>query len=227
MALVACKECGTEISSRAETCPKCGVKIASKGMGCGTLIVVLVVGAVIVSAVSDRSSKTPNASSHSSNSPTASSTPAPKTAEAPWSYRNSKDAMGKGANYQAEVSSTNTENFGFPYAGPQHATLTLRTHARYGKDIIFSIEKGQVLCHSYEDCTVLVRFDDEKAVNYAGIGAADHSTTTVFIRNYARFLEKPSKARRVRISVNIYQQGAPVFDFDVSGFDQNQYRPTK
>ena len=43
-------------------------------------------------------------------------------------------AMGKGANYQAEVSSTNTENFGFPYAGPQHATLTLRTHARYGKD---------------------------------------------------------------------------------------------
>ncbi len=135
--------------------------------------------------------------------------------------------MGKGTIYQAQVPSSNTVDFDFPYAGAQHATLTLRINPRYGKDIIFSIEKGQFLCHSHEDCTVLVRFDDEQAVNYTAAGAADNSTETIFIRNYGRFFEKMQKVKRVRIVANIYQQGAPMFEFDVSGFDQNKYTPKK
>jgi len=118
-------------------------------------------------------------------------------------------------------------NFDFPYSGTQHATLTLRTHPRHGKDIIFSIEKGQILCRSYEDCTVLVRFDDEPPSNYSAVGAADNSTETIFIRNYSKFVEKLLKAKRVRIAANIYQQGAPAFEFDVSGFDQGKYKPKK
>ena len=135
--------------------------------------------------------------------------------------------MGKGVISQAYVSSSNTVNFDFPYAGEQHATLRLRINPRHGKDVMFSIEKGQILCHSYEDCTVLVRFDDEKAINYSALGAADNSTETIFIRNYGRFVENMLKAKQVRISTNIYQQGAPVFEFDVSGFDQNKYKPKK
>jgi len=135
--------------------------------------------------------------------------------------------MGKGVVYQAHVLSSNTVEFGFPYSGTQHATLALRTHPRNGKDIIFRIEKGQILCHSYEDCTALVRFDDEPPTNYSAVGAADNSTETIFIRNYDRFIGKMLKAKRVRISVNIYQQGAPAFEFDVSSFDQEKYRPKK
>ena len=116
-------------------------------------------------------------------------------------------------------------NFDFPYSGEQHATLNLRVDPRYGKDVIFRIERGQILCHSYEDCTVLVRFDDGKAVNYTAVGAADNSTETIFIRNYGRFVENMLKAKMVRISTNIYQEGAPVFEFDVSDFDQNKYKP--
>jgi hypothetical protein len=144
-----------------------------------------------------------------------------------WNYRAREEKMTGGTTYTASVSSSNTVNFGFPYSGAQNAHLSLRTDPKYGKDIIFSIEKGQFLCRSYEDCSVLVRFDNEKPVTFSGIGPADNSSDTVFIRNYERFISKLQKAKTVRISTNIYQQGAPVFEFDVSGFSQEKYRPKK
>lgn len=144
-----------------------------------------------------------------------------------WSYDVSEDKMDGGATYFANVYSTNTVNFDFPYSGLQNAKLTLRAGSRYGKDVIFSIRKGQILCPSYQDCTVLVRFDDEKPVNYAAVAPADNSSDTIFLRNYEKFMGKMQKAKRVRIAVNIFQEGAPVFEFDVSGFDRQQYQPKK
>jgi len=234
MALIKCKECGTEVSSKAEACPKCGARVAAKPMGCGTLIGVVILGAVIISTFSSifssgtksGTSSTPTSTSSASGAQTV-STPAPPLPGSQWFYDHSDDSMGKGVIHQAMVASSNTVNFDFPYSGMQHATLLLRIHPRHGKDVIFRIEKGQILCHSYEDCTVLVRFDDEPPTNYSAGGAADNSTETIFIRNYDRFMGKVLKAKRVRIAANIYQQGAPVFDFDVSSFDQNEYRPKK
>jgi hypothetical protein len=131
--------------------------------------------------------------------------------------------MAKGSSFSARVQSTNTVEFGFPYTGVQHAALTLRTHSRLGKDVILNIERGQFLCRSYEDCTILVRFDDQKAQNYSAVGAPDNSTETIFIRNYSRFIGSMQKAKTVRIAAEIYQQGSPVFEFDVSGFDASKY----
>lgn len=234
MALIKCKECGTEVSSKAETCPKCGARVAAKSMGCGKLIGVIFLGGIIISVYSSifSSGTRSNTSSPPTSSPSASIVQTAPTSKpilpgSQWSYYQSDDTMGKGVIGQAYVSSSNTVNFDFPYAGAQHATLRLITNPRLGKDVMFSIEKGQILCHSYEDCTVLVRFDDEKAVNYTAVGPADNSTETIFIRNYDRFVEKMLKAKRVRIAANIYQQGAPMFEFDVSGFDQNKYKPKK
>ena len=231
MALIKCKECGAEVSSEAKTCPKCGKGIAPR-MGCGALLGVLLLGGIIISAFSslDSSGTRKDSSSPPENSLAAidaqpALAPESKLPGSQWSYHQSEDAMSKGAIYQALVSSSNTVNFSFPYAGAQKAELILRTHPRYGKDLVFRIERGQILCRSYEDCAVLVRFDDEQAVNYAATGAADNSTETIFIRDYARFAKKMLKAQRVRIAANIYQEGAPVFEFDVRGFDQNKYRP--
>lgn len=133
--------------------------------------------------------------------------------------------MGKGSIYQARILSTNTVNFNFPYSGPQHGFITLRTHPRYGKDIIFNIERGQFLCHSYEGCAVLIRFDDKEPVKYSASTTADHSSETIFIQNYSKFVGEMLKSKRVRISANIYQESAPVFEFDVSHFDIKKYKP--
>jgi len=144
-----------------------------------------------------------------------------------WNYSANEDKMTGGTTYFARVSSTNSVNFGSPYGGPQNGQLTLRTDPKYGKDVIFAIERGQVLCRSYEDCTILVRFDDEKPTNYAGVGAADGSSELVFLRNYDRFVAKLQKAKTVRLSAPIYQEGNPVFEFDVSGFSAEKYKPKK
>lgn len=144
-----------------------------------------------------------------------------------WTYSVNEEQMTGGMRKLASVSSTNTVQFGFPYTGSQNGHLTLRTDPRYGKDVIFRIEQGQILCTSYDGCTVQVRFDDEKPMNFSASAPADHSSETVFIDDYARFLAKMKKAKRVRVSLNIYQNGRPVFDFDVSGFDVDKYQAKK
>lgn len=232
MALIKCKECKTEVSSKAEICPKCGARVASKRMGCGSLIGISILVIIIAAALANiKSNVAPSSNSSPPVAQAIKTIPTP-TAEpialgSQWIYSQADDAMSKGTTYHAVVLSSNTVEFGFPYSGTQNARLNLRTDPRYGNDVIFSIEKGQILCHSYEDCTVLVRFDDEKATNYSAVGAADNSTEHIFIRNYNRFVKNMLKAKRVRISVNIYKEGAPVFEFDVSDFDQNQYKQKK
>lgn len=239
MSLIKCKECGVEVSSKAPTCPKCGAPVAKKPMGCGRLIVVIFLLLVIISIFSSifsSKSTTPPLPSSIYVKPTQSNTqtklagqpvPAPKIEGSQWSYSQSNDEMSKGSTNSAQVESLNTVEFEFPYSGIQHAYLALRSHPRFGKDIIFKIEKGQILCPSYSGCSVLVRFDDGAAVTYSAQPPADNSTETIFIGNYSKFVGNMLKAKMVRISANIYQQGNPVFEFDVSGFQQEKYAPKK
>jgi hypothetical protein len=227
MAIAKCRECGAEVSDSAKACPKCGVPKPIKKTSLIVKLFLGLLGLGVIGQFIGGGSGTGGGTSTSVNTPTklTAATPAPLGSQ--WSYSHSADAMSKGIAYHAVVLSTNTVNFKFPYSGAQHARLRLRIDPRHGKDVIFSIEKGQLLCRSYEDCTVLIRFDDEQATNYSGVGAADNSTETIFIRNYDRFIGKMLKAKRVRIATNIHQEGAPVFEFDVSGFDPSKYKPKK
>lgn len=149
--------------------------------------------------------------------------PNPEPSGQQWTYDVREDRMTGGATRHAYVLSTNTVSFGSPYDGAQHGRLSLRIDPKYGRDVIFSIERGQLLCRSYEDCDVLVRFDEGKPERFSAIGPADNSSETVFIRNYDRFLGKLRKAKIVRLSLNVYQEGSPVFEFDVSGFNGPKY----
>ncbi len=144
-----------------------------------------------------------------------------------WQYSHHKDEMADGVTHNATVVSTNSVEFQFPYGGPQHANLTLRSHPRHGKDVILRIERGQFLCRSYEDCRVLIRFDEKEAVHYLGRGPSDNSTEVIFIRNYSAFVSEMQNAKKVRVAAEVYQHGAPVFEFDVSGFNVESYKQTK
>lgn len=150
---------------------------------------------------------------------------APKQPISKWEYSDDKDEMTGKLSYYAFVNSDNTVNFKFPYSGEQHATLELRTHPRFGKDVILEIKSGQFLCPSYSDCTVLVRFDDNNPVRYTASAPSDGSSNFIFIRNYSKFLSNLSRSKRVRISAEVYQEGNPIFEFNVSGFDSKKYVP--
>lgn len=150
------------------------------------------------------------------------------SAEAPpatldnWSYFSNADDMTSKPIRFAQVTSNNQISLDSPYQGAQRGTLELRTHPRYGKDVILSIDRGQFLCHTY-DCSVMVRFDDKSPVRYEAGEPSDYSTTTLFIRNYSRFVEQLKQAKKVRIEVKLFHNGTQTFEFDVAGFSPDKY----
>lgn len=90
--------------------------------------------------------------------------------------------------------------------------------------MIFGIERGQLLCPSYEGCTVLVRFDDGKPQSFSANPPSDQSSEMLFIEDYDSFVAKLRHAKQVRISPKVYQEGSVVFAFDVAGFDPKKLR---
>lgn len=227
MALIKCKECGQQVSNKAATCPSCGATIRRKS-GCGSLIVLGIVGFIALGMLGQCASQMKSSSPSSTarqpkNTVEESTPPPPPEPGAQWQYSHDTDPMTGKVTHFAIVPSTNTVRFDFPYNQTQHGMLTIRQHPRHGKDVIFGIEAGQILCHSYEDCVVLVRFDDSAPKRFWAVGPADSGTTTAFLRNYAGFVSEMKKAKVVRISTEIYQEGSPVFEFNVEGFDEGKY----
>jgi len=147
-----------------------------------------------------------------------------KQLAAKWRYRKDEDPMTSRTLRQASNQSENSVSFAFPYQGEQHGTLTLRDHPTYGRDVIFSIEKGQILCQSYQDCQIRVRFDEASPERWSAVGPADHSNTAIFLRNGARFVQRLRKSKVIRLQIPIYQQGEPLLEFVVGGFDWSRYQ---
>lgn len=151
-------------------------------------------------------------------------TPVPKPAGAQWNYSRDTDEMTGKVSAHAAVKSENTVEFDFPYNGAQHGQLTLRRHPRFGNDVMFSVERGQLLCPSYDGCSVLVRFDDEAPATFSANPPSDNSNETIFISNYDRFVSRLRKAKTIRVSPKVYQEGNVVFTFDVQGFEIDKFR---
>lgn len=62
MALIDCKECGKEVSRKAETCPHCGVRFKKQPTqyGCGTIILLGVVVVILIGFFSSNKTSTPS-----------------------------------------------------------------------------------------------------------------------------------------------------------------------
>jgi Superinfection immunity protein len=133
-----------------------------------------------------------------------------------WTYATSRDAITQKLAWSATVASNNKISLSFPYEGEQAASLELRHHPQYGKNVILQIDRGQMLC-GLEGCSVLVRFDNQPAEHFGAAPAADNSTNVIFIRNYKKFVQKAVKAKSVAIQVSFFQNGDQTFDFDIAG----------
>lgn len=70
MALHKCKECSRELSSKADVCPNCGAPQKSKQYGCGTLILILFVGFIIITLFIGSKNESTTASTPSAPSTT-------------------------------------------------------------------------------------------------------------------------------------------------------------
>ena len=145
-----------------------------------------------------------------------------KAAKGEWYYTSHTDeATGKQSKI-ATLTSKNTMDFGFPYSGTQHGRFTVRNHPRYGVDAYLKIEKGQLLCDNYSNTTVLVRFDNGTATRYGCNSAADHSSDIVFINNVAGLEARMKTAKKMYVTVSVYQEGSRTWEFNVTNYDRSK-----
>lgn len=224
MAMISCRECGKEISSEASACPHCGISLKRKGLGFTSLFLVLLVGGLVLAAINEPNPEYKQVQSEPISDADREfiSSTQQFLAGKRWDYSTQMDAMSGKPIQFAMLLSSNTVEFARPYDGKQRATLSLRTHPRYGKDVILRIDRGQLLCR-HRGCEVSVRFGEREPVSYTALRPEDNSSTLLFIKNYHAFVENMMKSDVVRISPSVYKEGRPIFEFATAGFDPDEY----
>jgi hypothetical protein len=150
---------------------------------------------------------------------------ATRALERKWTYRAETDPMTGRVGRTAFIMSENTVNFDFPYEGPQRGRLTIRDHPTYGRDVFLTIEEGQFLC-DFRGCRVRIRFDEGAAQSWTAAEPSDQSTTVLFIQDHDRFVQQLRRSTTVRVQPEVYQEGAPVFEFHVGGFSAERHAGT-
>ena len=210
MAQLKCHECSNLVSNEAKMCPKCGAKV-KKPVSLPVLILVVLFCIITISSILER---------HYSSVPSGSETPQAASStllpvEA-WHYFTTNDEMTTKDIVTAQTNSLNKQDLHWPYGPGIAATLTLRKHPRSGKNVYVSIDKGQILCRSYESCSITIRFDARPAVKFSAIGPSDGSTEVIFIQNYAKFFAELKKSKKVLVELPMYQDGNRSWQFDVT-----------
>ncbi len=77
MALKKCKECGKEVSTKAESCPNCGAVLKRKTSGCAGCLAVFIIGFIVLGVIgslvdtdtASRSSNRPSTATRQDESP--------------------------------------------------------------------------------------------------------------------------------------------------------------
>lgn len=209
MALIKCKECKTEVSTTAKACPKCGAKVPPK-TGLFTKLVAVVIGigalGVIFGGSGDKTAQRAATASASAVNPVGG-----------WDYSTNADKMtGKPTKYSI-LKSTNSLDLKFPYSGQNHGYLQVRKKDGKAEDVMFHFDKGQSLCRSYNDgCKVQVRFDQAQPVTFNGTNPSDGSSNVVFLSSPGTFIAAAKKAKAIKVSLELYQAGTQVLEFQSS-----------
>ena len=116
----------------------------------------------------------------------------------------------------AAVFSENTHQLEFPYQGGTKALLRIKKHPRNGLLVTVGINKGQLTCHSFMNCKILVRFDDRPPIKFRATEPADHSTDMLFLMPEKQFLKEVKKSTRVAVELPFFQAGNLIFQFNTA-----------
>lgn len=237
MTLKKCIECGSEISNDAKFCTHCGkptnTAIAAVNTGATKssmetsmeTLAWVVVGVIVFGMYScsgkDKSSSTPAFDSAATVAQNPRETPqaaAPAKSNT-WFYdKNIEPISGKELRY-ASIVSDNANDLHRPYGPNITGTLMLRKHPRHGKDVIVSLTEGQILCRSYDPCSIMIRFDSRPAIRFTAAGPSDGSSESVFIRGYDKLLAEIKKSKLMTVELPMYQDGNQIWTFNVAGLD--------
>ncbi len=139
-----------------------------------------------------------------------------------WTYGENVDKMTGEVTKWAINDSLNKVSMSFPHNGGSEASIIV-----FEKNVKIYISKGQVMCSNYSGCTIRVKFDDEKPVDYLAVGPENGQYSHVYLgytetggNGAKKFLDKLKTAKKVMISLEVYQENSPVWEFNVAGLQR-------
>ena len=135
-----------------------------------------------------------------------------------WYYSEETDEMTDKKAYFATVTSTNSEEFDFPYQGGARLMLTVRKSPKFGNDIYIRISKGQ-FHSSINGTNIKVRFDDDPQFNVYCNEASDGSSDILFLSGYSKLVAQLKTHKTMKINAEFFQEGNRTFTFDISNFE--------
>jgi RNA polymerase subunit RPABC4/transcription elongation factor Spt4 len=217
MAMTKCKECKNLISNTAANCPHCGFVLKKKwsfikwiGLFIAIILAVNIFKAVLSTTDTGKQEEKSTASKK---------TTAGKTNT--WEYSKTADVV-SGKDYQlASVKSNNKINLEFPYHGGTVGYLAVRDHPRYGKSVMFQVNKGQILCSSISSCEISIKFDDKPPIKIRASEPDDRSSETLFLREYDKLVTELKQSKRTVIEITFFRQGSHAFIFSTDGLVWN------
>jgi hypothetical protein len=131
-----------------------------------------------------------------------------------WVYDTANDPMTDKPSSFAQLTSMNSLALAFPYRGANYGDLHVRRTPRGGVDVLFTIGQGQIMCHGFDDnCALLIRFDASEPRRFRAVGTSDHDPKVVFLRDAAGFITSATKAKRILVQVEVFQNGVQTLEF--------------
>lgn len=136
-----------------------------------------------------------------------------------WRYSERRDPMTDRITHTACTTSTNKALLTWPYS-PVSADLCIRQSPEYGLDVYVALNgDGQIICQSYRNCIVRIRFGEGSQQSFSAADASDGSSNIVFVTNARRFVEAAKTADTIKVQLTFYQAGDQVLMFDTANLE--------
>lgn len=132
-----------------------------------------------------------------------------------WIYSEDKDEMRGAVTRYAQLDATNTIDLDFPY-GEQRGKILVRQSPKFGFDILVGVRSGQIMCNSYSNSHINVKFDDGAIQRFGCNDASDGSNNMVFIEGAKGFLAQLKKSKKAVIETEFFQNGMQQMTFNTA-----------
>lgn len=135
-----------------------------------------------------------------------------------WNYGQGVDDITGKAWHHAEITSDDYNRLSWPYEGDTYLTITVRKHPRFRGDVAFRVDRGQILCSSYDGCAGAISIDG-KAEKLTLAEPADNSSDVVFAAYDAAIIRKLKGAKKVVVELPMYRNGNVSWTFSAEGLE--------
>lgn len=144
---------------------------------------------------------------------------APLVTSIGWVYDVLTDPMVDKRGHSACVRSDDQVQLQPPYS-PVGAHLCISQRPKGQVYVLLTLDgDGQILCRSYETCSVHLRLDNGPMRTISGIGPSDGSTNAVFLLGTGKLIPQIKASSVTRIELEYYQAGQQALTFKTAGLE--------